>query len=283
MTTQQKPTVLITGASSGFGLLSAKLFQQQGWNVIAAMRSPEKDTELGQLDNLMLVKMDVTDKEAVADAVSRGVECFGRINSLVNNAGYGAFGFLEEASEQEIRRQMDTNFFGVIPLLQEVLPHMRRQRSGSIVNISSIGGMIGMPMMSLYSASKFALEGLSESLSHELETFGIKIHLVEPGAFKTGFGSAYSLNQGNAKAELDLHRELYREHLEQMMAAPPKPFGYGDPQVVAQLIYKLVSEDNQPLRNPVGKDAKLLLLFQKTMGKSRVLKMIANAAMPAFR
>lgn len=285
MNTSTNPakTVVITGASSGFGRLACKAFQQAGWNVAATMRSPEQDTELTSLDNVQLFPLDVCDRQSVDSAVASIIESFGRIDCLINNAGYGAFGFLEEANEEEIMQQMNTNFFGVVNTTQAVLPYMRQQRQGSIINVSSVAGLIGMPMLSLYSASKFAVEGLTESLSHELAEFGIRVHLIEPGAFKTGFSSAYSFNEGQANAELDRERGVYKRFLDNMLAEPPKPFGYGDPQNVADLMLKIAQTPKSPLRNVIGKDGKSLMLTQKLLGKKRLLKVVGNAAMPKFK
>lgn len=280
---QHKKTVLITGASSGFGRLSCQLFQRNGWNVIATMRSPEKELELTALDNVLVVALDVTNKQSIENAIEVSLERFGRIDALVNNAGYGAFGFLEEASEAEARQQMETNFFGVINMIQAVLPTMRKQRSGAIINVTSIGGMIGMPMLSLYSASKFAVEGLTESLSHELKEFGIDVKLVEPGSFATGFGQAHQFNQGNAKPDLDSYRQQYQSFLENILKSPPKPFGLGDPQDVADLIYAIATKPSAKLNHPVGKDAKTLLWVKRLLGKNRVLKMITDSGLPKYQ
>jgi len=275
------PTALVTGASSGFGLLTGKELHRRGWNVIASMRDPAKAGELAQLPNVQIAKLDVTDRASIDAAVAAGLSRFGRIDSLVNNAGYGAFGFLEEASEQDISRQLNTNLLGVINCIQAVLPSMRAQRSGSIINITSIGGRVGMPMLSLYSTTKFAVEGLSESLSHELAAFGIQVKLVEPGSFATGFGDARQYTEQAATPELDSLRDSYKNHLSQMLSSPPKPFGLGDPQEVANLIADLADNPAaSKLHNPVGKDAKLLLLIRRWLGATRVLKMVRQAGLP---
>ncbi|MBB6522305.1 SDR family oxidoreductase [Pseudoteredinibacter isoporae] len=273
-------TVVITGASSGFGRLACKAFQKAGWNVAATMRSPERENELNTLRNVQLFPLDVCDRQSIESTITSVMETFGRIDCLINNAGYGAFGFLEEASEEEIMQQMNTNFLGVINTTQAVLPYMRKQKEGSIINVTSLAGLMGMPMLSLYSASKFAVEGLTESLSHELAEFGIRVHLIEPGAFKTGFSSAYSFNEGQATPELNRERGVYKKFLDNMLAEPPKPFGYGDPQDVASLMLKIAQTPKSPLRNVIGKDGKSLMLTQKLLGKKRLLKVIGNAAMP---
>ena len=278
-----KKTILITGSSSGFGRLTARLFQKRGWNVIATMRSPEKETELVKLDNVMVTKLDVTDSKTIKSAVQQGIENFGSIDALLNNAGYGAFGYLEEASEEEVRSQMETNFFGVVQVIQEVLPHMRAQRSGVIINITSIAGLAGMPMLSLYCASKFAVEGLSESLNHELKAFNIKVKTIAPGAFDTGFAGAHTFNSGAERSELDGYRERYKEFLSKIITKPPKPFGFGDPKDVAEAIYRSVVYEKSPWRNLVGKDAKLLLFIKRLLPGKIFFTMLNSSAMPKFR
>ncbi len=176
-----KKTVLITGTSSGFGKLTAKKFQLEGWNVIATMRSPEKETELTQLDNVLVTRLDVTDADSITDAVVKGLERFGKIDVLVNNAGYVVAGVTEEISEENARRQFDVNVFGVLNVMQAVLPHFRANKSGTIVNFSSIGGKITTPFMAIYQSSKFAIEGLTEAMQYELDRLNIKLKLIEPG------------------------------------------------------------------------------------------------------
>ncbi|MCL3779021.1 SDR family oxidoreductase [Prolixibacteraceae bacterium JC049] len=274
-----RKTVLITGASSGFGKLSVKRFQKEGWNVIATMRSPEKEKELGQLSNVLVTQLDVTDKNSIKDAVALGTNRFGRIDVLVNNAGYGAFGLLEEASQEEIDNQFNTNLFGVINVTQEVLPVMRRQNAGVIVNITSIGGLVGMPMLSLYSASKFAVEGLSESLSHELKKFNIKVRTVSPGSFATNFSGAHTFNEENKKPDLNEYRERIKENLVSVLKEPPKPFGLGDPQEVADVIYHCATKTKK-LRTTVGKDAKTVKFMKRILSDRGLSKMLSGALLP---
>jgi NAD(P)-dependent dehydrogenase (short-subunit alcohol dehydrogenase family) len=274
-----KKTVLITGSSSGFGKLATKTFHDKGWNVIATMRSPQKETELGKLKNVLLTKMDVTDRQSVQEAINQGIEQFGRIDVLVNNAGYGAVGYLEEADDMDISKQMDTNFTGVVYCIQEVLPQMRKQNSGVIINITSLAGTCGFPFHSLYNASKFAVEGLSESLKFELEPFGIQVKTIAPGAFRTGFSKGVSYTVGNAKKDLKESSQKFQKCYAEILEEPPKPFGYGDAQVVADLIYKCATEKT-PNKNFVGKDAKSTIMMRKLMPKSSYNKMIKNALLP---
>ncbi|MGY0400177.1 MAG: SDR family oxidoreductase [Ostreibacterium sp.] len=274
-----KKTILITGASSGFGRLTVKTFHQKGWNVIATMRSPEKETELNQLDNVWVTLLDVLDKTTIKNVISEGLAKFGRIDALVNNAGYGIAGYLEEASEADVQKQMGTNFTGVVNTIQEITPTMRKQKSGVIVNITSLAGSVGMPMLSLYNASKFAVEGLSDSLQYELEPFGIQVKTIAPGAYKTNFGAATVFMEGNKKEDLELPREKFKKHYEAMVAQPPKPFGYGNPQEVADLIYKCVVSKT-PIKNVIGKDAKMMVRMSKLLPKKILRKILKNAIIP---
>ena len=274
-----RKTVLITGASSGFGKLSVHKFHKQGWNVIATMRSPEKEKELTKLTNVLVIRLDVCNKTSIKEAIKQGVDKFGRIDVLINNAGYGAFGLLEEASEQEIKNQFNTNLFGVINTTQEVLPIMRKQNSGVIINITSIGGLVGMPMLSLYSASKFAVEGLSESMSHELKKFNIKVKTVSPGSFATNFGGAHTFNEGNKKEDLNEYRQKIKSNLEEVLKNPPKPFGLGNPQDVADIIYKCATKTKK-LRTTVGKDAKMVKFMKRILSDKSLSNMLSGALLP---
>ena len=181
-------TILITGTSSGFGEATARLFAARGWNVIATMRNPEASNALQLGDNVLVTRLDVEDLDTIEAAISEGIARFGRIDALVNNAGYGLFAVFEGASREAVKRQFDVNVFGVMDVTRAILPHFRSNRKGTIINISSGAGVIGFPMASLYSASKFAVEGFTEALGYELSGLGITVKLVEPGgAPSTGF------------------------------------------------------------------------------------------------
>ena len=182
-----KKTVLVTGASSGFGRETVRVFVEKGWNVIATMRSPEKEEELSKIEGVMVVRLDVTDKRSIREAVAAGVSRFGGIDVLVNNAGYGAFGALEVAPDEVIRQQFEVNLFGLIDVTKAVLPGMRERKSGVIINVSSVGGRLTFPFATLYHATKFAVEGLTESLQYELNPLGIRLKIVEPGGYRTNF------------------------------------------------------------------------------------------------
>lgn len=157
-------SILITGASSGIGKAAAQFFQQQGWNVIATMRSPEQETGLRSLERVLVTRLDVERKETIEAAIAEGMDRFGRIDVLLNNAGYAAFGAFEAATDAQVRKQFDVNVHGVMQTTRALLPHFRTQGGGTVINVSSAGGRVAFPLLSLYHASKWAVEGFSESL-----------------------------------------------------------------------------------------------------------------------
>lgn len=181
-------TVLITGTSSGFGAATSNYFAKKGWNVIATMRDTDKRENLEQSENIFIVQLDVQDRTSIDKAIEAGIDRFGGIDVLVNNAGYGLFGIFESVGREAIQAQFDVNVFGAMDVTRAVLPHFRSKKSGTIINISSGAGAIGFPMASIYSASKFALEGWTEGLRYELASLGIQTKIIEPGgALQTGF------------------------------------------------------------------------------------------------
>ncbi|MEO0836542.1 MAG: SDR family oxidoreductase, partial [Cyanobacteria bacterium J06642_3] len=182
-------TILITGASSGIGKATAQLFQAKGWHVVATMRNPEKETELTTLENVLVTKLDVLDAESINKSVQLGIEKFGKIDVLLNNAGYGAFGVLEATPTENIQRQFGVNVLGLLDVTKAILPHFRKNKAGILINVSSVGGKMTFPLGSLYHGTKFAVEGISEALSFELEAIGCKVKIIEPGAIKTDFAS----------------------------------------------------------------------------------------------
>src|SRR6266404_1072000 len=184
-----RKTVLITGTSSGLGKTTARLFASRGWNIIATMRNPKDAGELTGISDVLVTRLDVQDRPSIQEAIEAGVARFGRIDALVNNAGFGLYGLFESTSREKIQQQFDVNVFGVMDVTRAILPHFRQHQSGLVINISSGAGVFTLPMISLYSASKFALEGFSESLSYELASQGITVKIVEPGGMhSTNFG-----------------------------------------------------------------------------------------------
>ena len=182
-----KKTIFITGASSGIGKATSLLFASKGWNVVATMRSPEKETELSLLNEILLLEADVTDIKSISMAIEQGINKFGQIDVLLNNAGYGQQGIFEAVSHEKIRQQFEVNVFGLMETTRAILPHFRSKKTGTIINITSGVGRVTVPLVSIYAASKFAVEGFSESLSYELESQNIKVKIVEPGYIATPF------------------------------------------------------------------------------------------------
>jgi NAD(P)-dependent dehydrogenase (short-subunit alcohol dehydrogenase family) len=180
-------TILITGCSSGIGAATVRLFRAEGWNVIATMRSPEKAPDWMKAEGILLSRLDVTEPASISETISAGIARFGGIDAVVNNAGYGLVGPFEAASEAQIERQFQTNVFGVMNVVRAILPHFRERRSGTIINVASMGGRVTFPLFSLYHGTKWAVDGFSESLHFELAPLGIRVKIIEPGVIKTDF------------------------------------------------------------------------------------------------
>lgn len=182
-------TALITGCSSGFGRATAKYFSARGWNVVATMRRPEREAELHAQRNIFVARLDVQDRLSIAAAVDAGIARFGRIDVVVNNAGFGLFGLFEGTPREKILEQFEVNVFGVMEVTRAVLPHFRERGGGMVINVGSGAGIFALPMLSLYCASKFALEGFTEALSYELASQNIAVKMIEPGGVvSTKFG-----------------------------------------------------------------------------------------------
>jgi NAD(P)-dependent dehydrogenase (short-subunit alcohol dehydrogenase family) len=273
-------TILITGCSTGFGKLTAKLFHKNGWNVIATMRSPEKETELTQMDNILVTKLDVTDKESVTKAVSQGLAKFGTIDALVNNAGYGGHAFLEQFSEEQIYKMFETNVFGVMRVSRAVLPHMRKQKNGVIINVTSMAGYAGLSLSSIYSASKFAVEGLTEAMALEYKPFNIKVKAVAPGAYGTNFIAATdnSLEQGDS--ELIPVAQKIAAHFAGLVEQMVNQGGEtADPQEVADKIYECITSET-PVHNIIGADAEMLFGMLNSMPRQDFINQMEEMLKP---
>lgn len=247
-------TIFITGASSGIGKETAKLFQSKGWNVVATMRNPEKETELNQLDNVLVTKLDVLDNDTIQIAFHSGIQKFGTIDVLLNNAGYGAYGPLESFSREQIARQFNTNVIGLLEVTQAILPHFRKNQNGIIINISSIGGKMTFPLGSLYHGTKFAVEGISESLHYEVEQFGGQVKIIEPGMIATDFGGrSFVFSNDETMSE-------YQKTVGALMTALPVMTQNASPaSVVAEVILEAATDGKKQLRYTAGEDAKLLI------------------------
>lgn len=264
-------TILITGCSSGIGRMTAKLFHKKGWNVSATVRSnPESDDELNALDNMLVTTLDVTNEETIKEAIDMTVERFGKIDVLLNNAGYGSYGILEATPEKAMRMQYDVNVIGTLLVTKNVLPHMRRESEGIIINISSMGGKITLPMGTLYHGSKFAVEGMTESLSYELEAIGVKVKLIEPGMINTSFAET-TTNLLNIDPEQTEYQEFVEAMLKGMMAASEQG---SEPTMVAETIYKAATDGSDQMRYIAGSDAEQLIAARKQMDDADYMAMM---------
>lgn len=262
-------TILITGASSGIGKSTAQLFQSKGWNVIATMRTPEKETELSSLDHVLVSRLDVLDLESIQKAIEGGIEKFGKIDVLLNNAGYGAYGPLEAFPRENIIRQFNTNVIGLIDVTRAILPHFRKNQSGVIINVSSIGGKMTFPLGSLYHGTKFAVEGISEALSFEMEQIGVRVKIVEPGLIATDFGGrSFDFSNNEEMAEYQpIIGALFKSF--QAMGSNASPA-----TLVADVIYQAATDESKTLRYRAGLDAERLLDNRKNLDEEEFVGMV---------
>lgn len=239
--------ILITGASSGIGKETVKLFQAKNWKVAATMRSPEAAEDLKKIADVECIRLDVTDAASIKTAVAEVLERFGSIDAVVNNAGYGLLGPFEPATQEQVERQFQTNVLGLFNVCREIIPYFREQKGGTIVNISSLGGRMAFPFSSLYNATKFAVEGFSESLQYELEPFNIRVKVIEPGPIKTDF---YSRSRDVARKE---GLTVYDHRLEPFLAFMDKGGNEApDGSAVAEVIYDAVTDGSRKLRYPIN-------------------------------
>jgi len=249
-------TILITGASSGIGRATAKLFQEKGWNVIATMRSPEKESELKNLNNVYVTKLDVLELDTIESSIKEGIEQFGKIDVVLINAGYGLMGTFESAKRESIMRQFGVNVQGLFDVTQSALPHFRKNKDGMFINISSIGGKMTFPLMPLYHSTKWAVEGFSESLRWEMAQIGVTVKLVEPGGVATDFGGRSMDMQHNP--ELTEYNEFVGK-LTEAMQVSSDPANMSKPEQIAEVIYTAATDGTDTLRYRAGADAQQLL------------------------
>ena len=259
-------TIFITGASSGIGRAAVRRFQSAGWNVVATMRSPERERELKELERVLVTRLDVLDLESIDSAVSESLARFGRIDVLLNNAGYGAYGPLEATPIERVRRQFDVNVIGVLATTKALLPHFRQQCGGTIINISSIGGKMTFPLGSLYHGTKFAVEGLSESLHFELLPVGVRVKIIEPGMVKTDFaGRSFDFNNDPSLSE-------YQPLVHSLLSAlGPMAENASPPELIAEAIFGAATDGADQLRYEAGADAAHLLAARRAADDSAFL------------
>jgi NADP-dependent 3-hydroxy acid dehydrogenase YdfG len=248
MSNEKSRVWFITGASTGFGRKLAEAVLDKGDRVVATARKEDTvaDLERENPGRARAVRLDVTDPAQVKASVQAAIDAFGRIDVLVNNAGYGLLGTVEEVSDAQIRQQFETNLFGLLNVTRAVLPLLREQKSGHILNVTSLGGQVSFPTFGMYHGTKYAIEGISESLAKEVAGFGIKVTIIEPGGFKTDFSTRSLARAERIAAYQPVYEELF------------KAFEHGvsgDPARAAQAMIQAVEADEPPLRLALGADA----------------------------
>ena len=243
------------------------------------MRSPQRESELNTLENVLVTQLDVTDADSIAAAIAAGLDRFGAIHALVNNAGLGGHALLEQSSDRMIRTLYDTNVFGTIKTTRAVLPILRAQGGGSVVNVTSMGGLMGLPLDSIYCSTKFAMEGFTEALALECKPLGIRVCSVAPGAYLTTAFTANTVDELNAgEANLAAYAKRVREHMQQVVASGGGTVA--DPAEVADVIYRCATSD-MPVHNQVGKDADMLMGLMNAGPRQAFLDRIAAMLLPA--
>jgi NAD(P)-dependent dehydrogenase (short-subunit alcohol dehydrogenase family) len=280
---RDKKVAVVTGSSSGIGFETSLLLARSGFFTYATMRNLEKSKAIIDLKHkeklpLEVLHLDVTDDTSVKEAIHQITNEQENIDVLVNNAGYALVSSFEEVSIEEFKEQFETNVFGVIRLMQAVLPVMRKKGDGTIVNISSVAGRMGFPITSAYVSSKFALEGLSESMAYEVEQFGIKVILIEPGVIKTNFDNNLKIGK---TVSID-HNSPYKEITRKRLSGFKPRFENGSPPLdVAKIILKAIRSENsaQKLRYPVGDDAFKLIEIRKNTSDKEFGRLIIKTVL----
>jgi short-subunit dehydrogenase len=277
---EQGKVAIVTGSSSGIGYATSLLLARNRFHTYATMRNIEKSAEIQEIANkerlpLQVIQLDVNDDASISNSIKKIETENERIDVLINNAGYGLVGAFEDLSVEEIKLQFETNFFGVIRVIQQVLPIMRKQKSGTIVNVSSGAGLIGFPGMSAYVSSKFALEGLSESMSYELEPFGIKVIIIEPGVIRTNFKknsimSKKSLDNSSISPYSTIIQKIDSSISSIIEHATP-------PEEVAKAILHAITSNNPELRYLVGNDIIMMAETKKSMSDEDFRKMMMQS------
>lgn len=273
-----KKTILITGASSGFGKATSRFFASQGWNVIATMRSPELETELSSDPAILVTRLDVSDNASIQSAIAAGIKQFGQIDALVNNAGYGQQGLFEAVKPEKIQEQFDVNVFGMMNVTRAILPHFRSLKQGTLVNVSSAAGRVTTPILSIYAASKFAVEGFSEALAYELESQHIKVKIVEPGYVPTGF-----YERAGAEFAYDASLTDYNTFNGEM-AELFSSFAGGlnaTAEDVARTIYEAVTDGTYTLRYLIGPESEPLIALRNSQPDQEYVSALRCMFMPA--
>lgn len=256
-------TVIITGASSGIGKATTLYFAYHGWNVVATSRSGKKLEEFRAYSNISCEKLDVIKQDSIRDVIEKTLKKYTSIDVVVNNAGYGTLGAFEASTPSQVKAQFDVNVFGLMDVTREIVPVFRKQESGVIINISSMGGRITFPLYSVYHATKWAIEGFSESLAYELRPFGIRVKLIEPGTIKTEFigRSKVRFSKPGLK-DYDQYEKTVISNFHKSYKSATSPI------VVAEKVYQASTDGKNKLRYPVAKPALSLILLKKLLPES---------------
>lgn len=259
MSNQDQKAIFITGSSSGLGRATAKLFASKGWKVIASMRDPKKEKELGNISGVTLTALDVGHPHEI-ESVAEQVVASGGVDVVFNNAGYGLAGALEGLTDEQILRMVNTNMLGAIRTTKAFIPHFRQKRAGLFINTTSIGGLLTVPFNSIYHATKWALEGWSESMAFELNRFGIGIKTIEPGGMKTDFFTR-SFYTGRHPAYDALVNKVMG-----IITDPKQMATYSSPEEIAEVVYEAATDGKDQLRYIAGADAKAMYAMRLQLG-----------------
>ncbi|MET4138251.1 SDR family oxidoreductase [Pedobacter sp. UYP1] len=260
-----KKTIFITGASAGLGKATAKLFQSRGWNVIGTMRDPKKEMELTELENVTILPMDVTNPEQIKTTVAKAISLY-TIDVVFNNAGYGLMGAMEALSDEQILRQINTNLLGVLRVTQAFIPHFREKKSGLFISTTSIGGLFGFPLHSIYHATKFAIEGWSESMSFELGLHNIGIKTIAPGGIATDF-TGRSLDRSSHPEYQEIEDKLFSA-IDGMMEMASTA------EQIAEVVFEAATDNKDQVRYLAGEDAKAMYARRLEIGNEEFRKEI---------
>ena len=269
MSNQDQKAIFITGSSSGLGRATAKLFASKGWKVIASMRDPKKEKELGNISGVTLMTLDVTAHHEIESVVGQ-VMASGGVDVVFNNAGYGLGGALEGLTDERILRMVNTNMLGAIRTTKAFTPHFREKRAGLFINTTSIGGLLTVPFNSIYHATKWALEGWSESMAFELNQFGIGIKIIEPGGMKTDFFTR-SFDTGRHPAYDALVNKVMG-----IITDPKQMATYSSPEQIAEVVYEAATDGKDQLRYVAGADAKAMYAMRLQLGEEAFRKAMAQ-------
>ena len=267
MDDEKQKSIFITGSSSGLGRAAAKLFASKGWKVIATMRNPNSEKELTKIPNVTLIALDTTEPQQI-QSVAQQVVASGGVDVVFNNAGYGLGGPLEGLSDEQVLRMVNTNMLGPIRTTRAFIPHFREKRAGLFITTTSIGGLMSVPFNSIYHATKWALEGWSESMAFELNQFGIRIKVVEPGGIRTDFFTR-SFDTGRHPAY-----DALVDKVMGMITDPKQMATYSTPEQIAEVVYEAATDGKDQLRYVAGEDAKAMYAMRLQMGDEAFRKMM---------